>query len=197
MDRGSRNLPPVHVSETALICRGLIGLVFVVAVAGKVRGPGAYREFASWLAALPVPLARNRALPVVLVAAEAAIVVLVTIPADPAAAAAGLGLAAGCLAVMTAGTVAIVRQGARVSCRCFGTSQSPLGARHLIRDAILLVSAVTGAVCSAFSAEHQAVRPAGIVLSLAAALVAATFLVFIDDLLTLVGPGLTGSGETR
>jgi hypothetical protein len=65
----------------ALTCRGLIGMVFAVAVLAKVRGPGAYREFASWLAALPVPLARNRALPVILVASEAAIVVLVAVPA--------------------------------------------------------------------------------------------------------------------
>ena len=42
----------------ALTCRGLIGMVFAVAVLAKVRGPGAYREFASWLAALPPCLAR-------------------------------------------------------------------------------------------------------------------------------------------
>jgi hypothetical protein len=183
------------VSYAALACRGLIGLVFAVAVAGKVRGPAAYREFASWLAALPVPLARNRALPAILVAAEAAIVLLVAVPVGPAAATAGLALAAACLAVMTAGTVAIVRRGARVSCRCFGASQTPLGARHLVRDAILLITAVTGTVCSAFAAEHDVVSPAGIALSLAFALVAATFLVFIDDVLALVGPGPTTSEE--
>ncbi len=46
----------------ALTCRGLVGLVFAVAVLSKVRDPSGYREFASWLAGLPVSLVGNRAL---------------------------------------------------------------------------------------------------------------------------------------
>jgi hypothetical protein len=166
----------------ALTCRGLIGLVFAVAVFAKVRGPSAYREFESWLAALPVPLARNRALPVILAAAEAAIVVLVAVPA---VATAGLTLAACCLAVLAAGTVVIVRRGARVSCQCFGPSRSPLGVRHLVRDGVLLVIAVTGAAISGLGTGRDAASPRGIALSLAAALIGATFLVFSDDLIAL------------
>jgi Methylamine utilisation protein MauE len=165
-----------------LTCRGLIGLVFAVSAIAKIRGPRAYREFASWLAALPVPLARTRALPAVLVGAEAAIVVLVAVP-DIAVA--GLTLAAGCLAVMAAGTVVITNRGSGVLCWCFGPSRSPLGARHLVRDSILLLIAVTGAVTGAQATGRNSTSSAGIVLSLVAALTGATFFVFIDDLIAI------------
>src|ERR1700721_2244878 len=74
----------------ALICRTVVGLVFAVSAFSKLRNGTAYREFASWLASVPVPLVRNRALPPVLAGAEAAIVVLVAVPAT---AVAGLMLA--------------------------------------------------------------------------------------------------------
>jgi hypothetical protein len=165
-----------------LTCRGLIGLVFAVSAIAKIRGPRAYREFASWLAALPVPLARARALPPVFVGAEAAIVVLVAVPY---VAVAGLTLAAGCLAVMAAGTVVITNRGSGVSCWCFGPSRGPLGARHLVRDSMLLLIAVTGAVIGAHASGRNTTSPAGIVLSLVAALAGATFFVFIDDLIAI------------
>lgn len=53
----------------ALICRTVIGLVFAVSAFSKLRNGTAYREFASWLASVPVPLARNRFLPPVLAGA--------------------------------------------------------------------------------------------------------------------------------
>ncbi len=159
-------------------CRGLIGLVFAVAAVTKVRGPSAYREFASWLAALPVPMARNRALPAAFIGAEAAIVALVAVPVT---ATAGLVLAAGCLAVMTVGTGVIVKRGARVSCQCFGPSSSPLGARHVVRDGILLVIALAGIL----GTRGGTASPAGIALSLVAALIGTTFVVFSDDLIAL------------
>jgi hypothetical protein len=165
-----------------LACRGLIGLVFAISAIAKIRGPGAYREFASWLAALPVPLAKARALPAVFVGAEAAIVVLVAVPDG---AVAGLALAAGWLAVMAAGTVVIMNQGSGASCWCFGPSRSPLSARHLARDSILFLIAVAGAVIGAQAEGRDATSPAGIVLSLVAALTGATFFVFLDDLSVL------------
>jgi hypothetical protein len=165
-----------------LSCRGLIVLVFAASTIAKVRGPGAYREFSSWLAALPVPLAGTRALPPVLVGAEAAIVVLV---AFPGVAVAGLTLAAGYLAVMAAGTVVIMNRGSGASCWCFGPSRSPMGARHLVRDSILLLIAATGAVISAQATGRTTASPAEIVLGLTAALIGATFFVFTDDLIAI------------
>jgi hypothetical protein len=163
-----------------LACRGLIALAFTVSVIAKVRGPSAYREFASWLAALPVPLARKRALAPVFVAAEAAIVILTAVPN---VARIGLVLAACCLAAMSAGSVVIMTRDAHVSCWCFGPSRSPLGARHLVRNGILMLAAVAGAT----QASRGASSPAGIALSLAAALTGTTFLVFVDDLIALFG----------
>jgi methylamine utilization protein MauE len=165
-----------------LTCRGLIGLVFAVSAIAKIRGPRAYREFASWLAALPAPLAKARALPPVFVGAEAAIVVLVAVPDG---AVAGLTLAAGCLAVMVTGTVVITNRGSGASCWCFGPSRSPLGARHLVRDSILFLIAVAGAVIGAQAGGRDTTSPAGIVLSLVAALTGATFFVFLDDLIVI------------
>jgi hypothetical protein len=177
-----------------LTCRGLIGLVFAVSALAKIRSPRAYREFASWLAALPVPLARAQALPPVFVGAEAAIVVLVAVPYG---AVAGLALAAGCLAVMVTATVVITNRGSGASCWCFGPSRSPLGARHLVRDGILFLIAAAGAVASTVTSAAtgtvtgtvtgaqgpDTASPAGIVLSLMAALAGATFFVFLDDLM--------------
>jgi hypothetical protein len=164
----------------ALICRTVVGLVFAVSAFSKIRSVTAYREFASWLASVPVPLASNRALPPVLAGAESASVVLVAVPAT---AAAGLVLAAFTLAVLAAGTVVAVRRGAQVTCQCFGPSRTALGARHVLRNCFLLVLAVVGA-CWAGAVAPQ---PAGIGLSLWAAVALATFVVFLDDLAFLAG----------
>lgn len=169
----------------ALICRTLVGLVFAVSAFSKLRNGTAYREFASWLASVPVPLARKRAVPPVLAGAEAAIVVLVAVPAT---AVAGLVLAVLTLAALTAGTAVAVRRGARVTCQCFGPSRTELASHHVLRNGFLLVLAVVGlAVVGAFSADAVAPRPAGIGLSLWAAVALATFVVFLDDVLFLVG----------
>jgi hypothetical protein len=170
----------------ALTCRALIGLVFAVSAVSKIRNATTYREFASWLASLPVPLVRNRALPPILAGAEAAIVVLVAVPAT---AVAGLVLAVLALAALTAGTAVAVSRGARVSCHCFGPSRTALAARHVLRNGFLLVVAVIGTLGVGAVAAH----PAGIVLSLAAAVAAATFVVFLDDLAALVDGDLATS----
>jgi uncharacterized membrane protein YphA (DoxX/SURF4 family) len=169
----------------ALTCRALVGLVFAVSAFGKVRSVTAYRGFASWLASLPVPLADNRALPPALAVAETAIVVLVAVPAT---AVAGLVLAVLTLAALTAGTAVAVRRGARVTCQCFGPSRTELASHHVLRNGFLLVLAVVGlAVVGAFSADAVAPRPVGIGLSLWAAVALATFVVFLDDVVFLVG----------
>ena len=164
----------------ALACRGLVGLVFAVSAFTKIRNATAYREFASWLAGLPVPLAGRPALAPILAGTEAAIVVLVAVPVT---AVAGLLLAAFTLAFLTAGTAVAVSRGTEASCQCFGPSQAPLATRHVLRNGFLFVVAVTGAL----GAGTVAGRPAGIALSLAAAVAAATFVVFLDDLAALVG----------
>jgi hypothetical protein len=122
-------------------------------------------------------------LPAVFIGTEAAIVVLIALPG---VAMAGLALAAGCLTVMIAVTVTIINQGARISCWCFGPTGSSLSARHIVRDSILLLISVAGVATGALVASQHPPSTAGIALSLAAALLSATVLVFIDDLIAVV-----------
>jgi hypothetical protein len=131
----------------ALACRGAVGVVFLVSVFGKLHSRLAFRAFASWLAALPVPLARSqpRAAAAVIAAAEALIVVLIALQWTGRV---GLVLAAVLLAVFTAGTLLAVARGSDAPCRCFGASTLPLGWRHAVRDALLGAAAVAGAVAA-------------------------------------------------
>lgn len=173
-----------------LACRVLIGTVFLVSLFSRVRSGSAFREFQSWLAGLPVPVARNWPRPVAMVmtAAESAIVVLVALPWTVRA---GLVLATAVLAVFTAGTWLAVARGADEPCQCFGASASPLSRRHVVRDAFLCAAATAGALGAGTGGAH----PAGTVMSLVSGLAIALFVVFLDDLATL----LTGAvnGDTR
>jgi hypothetical protein len=161
-----------------LFCRGVIILVFAASVIAKVRNIQSYREFAAWVAILPIPLARVRVLPFCLIGVEGAIVVLTAIPWSSLA---GLGLAGCCLGGMTVGTVVIMRKDANVSCWCFGPSRSPMGARHLVRDGILLAAAADGAMRTNWSS----VSFADMAITIWAVLTGTTFLVFVDDLISL------------
>lgn len=166
----------------ALACRCAVDAVFLVSVSGKLRSRTAFRAFVSWLAALPVPLARSRpsAVAAVTAAAEALIVVLVALPWTVRP---GMALAAVVLAVFTAGTGMAVARGTDASCQCFGASASPLGWRHTARDALLAVVAIAGAA----AAGSGGARPEEAALSLAAGLIGAAFAVFLDDLAVLFG----------
>jgi hypothetical protein len=57
---------------------------------------------------------------------------------------AGLGVGAALLIVFTMAISSVLRQGTSASCRCFGASTQPLGRRHLVRNAILLLIAAIG-----------------------------------------------------
>src|SRR5258708_29022147 len=115
-------------ASLALACRCLIGLVFAVSAFSKLRSRSAFREFRSWLAGLPVPLARSRPSPVAaaMAVAEAAIVVLSGLAWTAGAAP---GLAAPGLSVVTAGAWLAVARGAGTPCQCVGASAPPLGRR--------------------------------------------------------------------
>ena len=176
----------------ALACRCAVGGVFGVSVAGKIRGRPAFRAFASWLAALPVPLVRGqaRAAAAVIAAAEATIVILVALPWTVRA---GLVLAAVLLGVFAAGTWLAVARGTDASCQCFGVSASPLGRRHVVRDALLGAVAVAGVV----AAGSGGARPGGVAVSLGAGLVVAGFVVFLDDLAALFTPSGEAAAQTQ
>ncbi len=161
----------------ALACRCLTGIVFAVSAFSKVRSAAAFRDFSAWLGGLPLPGVRGRGAAAVMAGTEVVIVVALLLPWT---AQAGLALAAVTLAVFAAGTVAAVRRGVRTPCQCFGTSARPLGLRHAGRDLLLCAAAAAGAV-SAGAPAH----PAAVVLSLAAGLIAAAFVLFLDDITAL------------
>ncbi|GAA2216076.1 methylamine utilization protein MauE [Nonomuraea monospora] len=170
----------------ALAARCALGIVFLAAVAGKVRGREAFEAFRRSVPAL-VPLPRGRvpaALPATVVAVETATVLLLTMEFT---APAGLGLAGAVLLAFSLGIRYALRSGSRAPCNCFSTSSAPLSRRHLVRNAVLIAVAVTGLAASSTQAGTQA-HPAGAVLALAAGGLIALFAVFTDDLADLLHP---------
>ncbi|SES95722.1 MauE/DoxX family redox-associated membrane protein [Nonomuraea wenchangensis] len=170
----------------ALTARCALGLVFLVAVIGKVRGRAAYEAFRRSVPEL-VPLPRGAAsavLPALVVAAECAVVVLLTVERT---AAAGLALAAAVLLAFTAGIGRALRAGVRASCRCFGMTPSPLGRLHLVRNLALAALAVAGAAAVLAGAPGQP-HPAGVALAVAGGALLALPAVFADDLAALFAP---------
>ena len=111
----------------------LVGLVLVVAGTIKAAGPARWTAEAS---ALGVPSVVVRGLPVVEVDLGALVIVGVGRP-WPALAALAL------LMVFTGVLARVVGRDDAPSCACFGGwSQRPIGPRHLIRNAVLIVAAV-------------------------------------------------------
>jgi len=169
----------------ALGCRALIGLVFAVSAVAKLRSRPAFRSFTSWLAALPLPLVRGRPTMVATAMAGTEIVVVVLV-AVPASARAGLLLAAAVLAVLAAGVHIALRRGANAPCRCFGATGATgaaLGPRHVARNLLLCAAAAAGGAAATGSAG----QPAGIGISLGAGAAVALVVIFLDDLVAVLG----------
>lgn len=167
-----------------LLCRCLVGVIFTVSAFTKLRSRRAFRAFASWINELPMPFVlpgRGRmALAVSMAATEVIIVAAVALPWTPVA---GLLLAAVTLGVFTAGTFALHRAQAGVACQCFGAAASPLGRRHVARNAVLCAVAAAGAALAAQrSGGLGSPHPAGIALSLWGGVTAALAVIFLDDL---------------
>ncbi|WP_433246404.1 MauE/DoxX family redox-associated membrane protein [Streptosporangium sp. CA-135522] len=160
-----------------LTFRCLLGLVFLSAVAGKLRDPAAFR--ASVADMVPVG---PRGVPVVgrlTILAEICAVVLLAIPQTVPA---GFVLAGTVLTGFSAGIARALRAGARTPCGCFGATATPLGARHLVRNAALLLFAVAG---FALTGAGDAAHPAGIALALTTAALLALLVVFFEDIADL------------
>ncbi|MEO6088186.1 MAG: MauE/DoxX family redox-associated membrane protein [Umezawaea sp.] len=172
-------------------CRCLVGLVCGVSVIGKLRGRTAFREFAGTtrvllIAAFPIGAISHAAARVVggvVVAAEASVVLLLLVPG---AGWIGLGLAVVLMAAFGYGIAATVRRGVRTSCRCFGASSTPLGTRHLVRNACLFLVAATGLLIGPVGSAD----PAGLAVAGAAAAVIALLVVRLDDVIDLFTPQL-------
>ncbi|MFF3440577.1 MauE/DoxX family redox-associated membrane protein [Streptosporangium sp. NPDC002721] len=176
-------------SYVILGCRLVLLGIFLTSLVGKVRSRQAFREFvtatATLLAVAPGPARRFAALAV---AAEAAIVVLIGVPATVPA---GFALSAVTLGGFGYALVRALRQERAAPCRCFGPSATPVGRRHVIRNLVLIVAAATALGATA-GGVPQAVEIPGAVITGVAALVCVVLIVRLDDIAELFRPTVAG-----
>jgi len=181
--------------DVSLACRVLLGTVCAISVLSKVRSRAAWRSYCSWLTGMPLgPLRRNGA-PAALAVAELAVVVLVVSPFAAAGLAAGSAL---CLA-LTFGLSVAVRRGSWQPCHCFGSSSEPLGRQHVARNALLLLSALTG-LLGAIAAGGRSPGAAEAGLAAIGGLAAAILIIFFGDIaavLNLPAIGVPGAGPAH
>ncbi|MET8758832.1 MauE/DoxX family redox-associated membrane protein [Lentzea sp. NPDC004782] len=154
----------------------LCGLVLLVSAVSKVRGRADYADFVASVPAFGVPARWTRVFAVLTVVAEfgTAALLLVCPPA-------GLVLAAGLFAVLTAAVWRAVSRRSGAVCRCFGRARTTLTRRHVARNVFLLAVAVFGLLAPATAADPVALGLAAVVGAVGAALV-----VRFDDLADLL-----------
>ncbi len=165
-------------------CRCALLLVFAVSSVGKVRGRAAFAVFRSATVAL-VPAAEGSATLLAAAVACAEIAVVVTL-AVPVTATLGLLGAAVLLAAFTVAIAAALRRGDTAPCRCFGVSSTPLGARHLVRNAVLCALA-----CAALALPRQELgtaEPAVLAMAAVAGVVVAGLVASFDAVADLFVP---------
>jgi hypothetical protein len=156
-------------------CGVVIGLVFLLAVVGKLRGRAELTAFAESLGSFGLRSARLRsALATSVITAEAVTVVLLAVTPRL-----GLGLAATMLVAFTAAVVTAKATGREVRCRCFGADGGLMGRTHLIRNGVLIVIALAGlAAGTSATTPHLGLLAA----TVSAAVLGAVALAHWDDL---------------
>jgi hypothetical protein len=165
----------------ALSCRCVMAITFGFSFFSKIRNGNAFREFAAWVGGVP-PVSRRTQLPVAVTLVAGELVVTGTVIA-PGTARWGLTLAALLLTVFAAGIYAALRRGVRAPCRCFGASTTPLGWSQVVRNTLLAVVAVAGAIAQG---SQRGVTVPGVILSLATAALLVVPVIFYDDLAFLL-----------
>jgi hypothetical protein len=158
-------------------CGILLAVVFGWSVVGKLRSRTAFRGFADSLAPL---VRRTTPVAVLLTGAEALVPAL--LPVVPVL---GFGLAAVVLAVLTAGVLTAVRRRLTIRCRCFGGTGTRLGVRHVVRNLLLFVVSGLGLAVTATAGPTPSTGGAGMFLSAGVAVVLATVVIHLDDLVEL------------
>ncbi|MEU9719405.1 MauE/DoxX family redox-associated membrane protein [Streptomyces sp. NPDC047976] len=99
----------------------------------------------------------------------------------------GFGFAAALIlfSVFTGVAVHSARSRTKIVCACFGRAASPLGVRHVVRNALLITMAA-GGLALVFVTGSGMGEPAGLVLAAAFALVFTVVIAFLDDIVSLV-----------
>ncbi|MEU8251407.1 MauE/DoxX family redox-associated membrane protein [Nonomuraea sp. NPDC048916] len=179
----SRATTVAELEYVALACRCLIGAVFLISAVSKVRDRSSREAFARTLSAL-VPAVGSVRLGYLVVAVELLIAIAVALPVT---AVWGLGAAAGALMAFSAALWLALRRSVTVSCGCFGWSDTPVSRVHLVRNAVLVASALAGATTHVVAGDTT-LLPGGVVVAVGAALVVFIGVVFTDDLASLFAP---------
>ncbi|MGI5170109.1 MauE/DoxX family redox-associated membrane protein [Spirillospora sp. CA-253888] len=156
--------------------QALLGAVFGFACFTKLRGPEYFGRFLVTVGKLTgldgTPL---KATVLALAVAEGVTAVLLVVPAT---ARAGFIAAGGLLVLFCAAVVRAVRRKVFAECGCFGARESVLSYPLLVRNGLLMVVAVAGAVTAPAAVAGPDALPAAAVGLVAAAL----FLRYCDTL---------------
>lgn len=158
-------------------CQVLLALVFGWSAASKLNSRVSFRQFAVSLR----PVVWSSPIPVAVAVVSAEVMVPPLALLVPTV---GFALACCLLLVLTAGVLSVLYRRLAVQCRCFGPGTAVLGARHVIRNLLLLVVSGFGLGLTALSGRSTAGGP-GIVLAAAAAVVLASVFIMFDDVVEL------------
>jgi hypothetical protein len=174
------------VSALVFACRCLLLGVFAGSAFTKLRSVSARSGFAQSLVAMRlVPVRWSGPVALAVGGTELAVAALLTVPRIGAAA---FVAAAALLAVLSAGLVRSLALEVPVACRCFGPSHRPVGPVHLVRNAVLVSVAGTGALAYRASGPLPA---AGAALAALVAAVGLLAVLFLDDLVSLFARGVS------
>lgn len=171
--------------------RGMVFAVFAVSLATKLAGRTAFSEF---VAAADAMTGVDRRLAIlggaVAVVSESGILLALAI-GDGASV--GFGAAIGVLVAFSLVLGAALARGRQVRCRCFGADGSMIGARHLVRNALLVAICSVGLLSKAAAPRQTA----GAALALTAGVIAGLILTRWDDLSYLAVGDLRPSRRSR
>lgn len=187
-------------------CQCLIGVVFLVSAVSKLRSRATLEGFGASLRQLRVLPGRAVGPVAMLVAAgEATVAALLVVPlaltavggsAAPTTALVAVGFAGalGLLVAFSAVILAAMRRGIRAPCRCFGTSSSPLGGRHVLRNIVLEVAAAVG-LAGVVAGTPATLQLGGVAVAGAVGVVLAVLVVVSDEVVELFAPRATDPAE--
>lgn len=185
-------------SASILMLKVMLAGVFAIAAASKASSPRQLTALGSLVQTVTGRGARaGKVSALVLLVAEATVALLLVVGDARPAFAASIVL----LAVLTAGLGVAVDRHADQPCRCFGLSTSPVGARHVVRNVLLMAAAFVGWLLAG-SDDTRLLAVGPVVLATTAGLVLAALIVLFEDLTAVFGaraprPGLVADSPVR
>lgn len=156
-----------------------LAAVFTIAAASKLRSRAAFDDFVDTLPELGSSRLATVAGAAVVTLELAAPVLLFASPR------AGLVLVLALLGVFTAVMVVTLRAGGSMTCRCFGASEQPIGAGHVVRNALMIAAAAGAAWLSGGDTPHLEAAEVGVAMALGA--ISGVLITRWDDLAFVFG----------